>query len=306
MLLLKNEILRHCSIGYSTAEVQKYIGEEYETYVPGSVIDTLYRSAIDAANNYFSRSLNKTYPIVRFNKLWVRVREKGMIHEKVLVICLGIGLEGRESILGTWVWEPAQEKFWWRTLGELKNRGIQNILIARTGETTELIQGLEAALEMIFPGAQTQFYLTHMVRVWRDNIRPDDRTRIKAEIKKILSAETLEQAEELMDHFGIQWNYRYPTITLAWQINREKVALTLSNPKWIREVIYFYILRTGVTFHLESANRRVDVFDSKEETLARLKLTVNVFADDLNDPLPGWEKALSRFMADFGDRLSVN
>ncbi len=77
----------------------------------------------------------------------VKIRHDGTVINKSVFLALGINWEGHKELLGMWIAENEGAKFWLNVLTELKNRGLQDILIA-------CIDGLKG-----FPDAINSVYL---------------------------------------------------------------------------------------------------------------------------------------------------
>ena len=80
------------------------------------------------------------------------VRSEGQIVKKAVYIAIGINLEGKKSVLGMWVGENESAKFWASVLNNLKNRKVEDILIACTDNLT----GFSEAIAAVFPKTDMQ------------------------------------------------------------------------------------------------------------------------------------------------------
>jgi len=75
--------------------------------------------------------------VVFFDALRVKIRDEGSVKNKAVYLALGIQRDGTKDVLGLWIQQTEGAKFWLAVMNELKNRGVQDILIA-------IIDGLKA------------------------------------------------------------------------------------------------------------------------------------------------------------------
>ena len=90
----------------------------------------------------------------------VKVRQNGRVINKAVFLALGINIEGQKELLGMWLAENEGAKFWLSMLTELKNRGLQDILIA----CEDGLKGFPDAINSVYPQAHIQLCIIHMVR----------------------------------------------------------------------------------------------------------------------------------------------
>lgn len=90
----------------------------------------------------------------------VKVRQNGRVINKAVFLALGINIEGQKELLGMWLAENEGAKFWLSMLTELKNRGLQDILIA----CEDGLKGFPDAINSVYSQAHIQLCIIHMVR----------------------------------------------------------------------------------------------------------------------------------------------
>jgi putative transposase len=77
-----------------------------------------------------ARPLEATYPLVFFDALRVKIRDEGLVRNKAVHIALSVRADGTKEILGLWLEQNEGAKFWLRVMNELKNRGVEDVLVA--------------------------------------------------------------------------------------------------------------------------------------------------------------------------------
>src|SRR5438270_111132 len=100
------------------------------------------------------------YPLVFFDALRVKVRDEGTVRNKAVYLALGVRADGRKEILGLWIEQTEGAKFWLRVMAELKNRGVEDVLIA----VVDGLKGFPDAITAVFPQAQVQTCIVHLIR----------------------------------------------------------------------------------------------------------------------------------------------
>ncbi len=220
--------------GLSTRDIQAQLQEFYGVELSPSLISNITDSVREEVTAWQNRPLEAVYPIVYLDALVSKVRDNGHVRNKALYVALGVTLDGQKEVLGLWVAQTEGAKFWLQVLTELKNRGVQDILIA----CVDGLKGFPEALEAAFPQTQVQLCIVHMVRHSLRFVTYKDRRAVAADLKKIYRAATREAGEQALEEFGQTWDDTYPTISRAWRDNWQRLATFFAYPPAIRRVIY--------------------------------------------------------------------
>lgn len=103
------------------------------------------------------RPLEKLYVILYLDALVVKVKQEGRIANRSIYLAVGGNLQGRKEVLGFWTAQNEGAKFWLGVVTELKNRGVEDVLIA----CVDGLKGFPEAIESIFPRAQVRLCIVH-------------------------------------------------------------------------------------------------------------------------------------------------
>lgn len=144
----------------TTREIQGHLGEIYGVEVSPTLISNVTDAVTEEVKQWQSRPLEALYPIVYLYTLMVNVRDEGHIQNKAIYVVLGVDPEGQQEVLGLWVVQSEGAKFWLQVLTELKNRGVQDILIA----CVDGLKGFPEAIEAVYPRTEVQLCIVHLVR----------------------------------------------------------------------------------------------------------------------------------------------
>lgn len=146
--------------GMSTRDIQAHFQDAYGVEVSPTFISQVTHAVMDEVSAWQSRPLDAVYPIVYLDALVVRSRENGSVQNKSVYLALGINLDGEKEILGLWMAQTEGAKFWLSVVTELKNRGLQDILVA----SVDGLKGFPEAIEAVYPQTQVQLCIVHQVR----------------------------------------------------------------------------------------------------------------------------------------------
>jgi transposase-like protein len=139
------------------------------------------------------------------------VRSEGQIVKKAVYIAIGVQMDGIRDILGMWVGENESAKFWLGILNSLKNRGVEDILIACVDGLT----GFSNAIEAVFPKTEIQHCVIHQIRNSTKFVSYKDIKALMADLKAVYAAVDEQTALYQLDAFDEKWSAKYPKIALS-------------------------------------------------------------------------------------------
>jgi putative transposase len=114
----------------TTRDIQSHLEEMYGVEVSPALISEVTDSVMEEVRAWQSRPLESIYPIVYLDALMVKMRHEGRVENRAVFIGIGVTLEGSKEVLGLWTNATEGAKFWLQILTEIRNRGVQDILIA--------------------------------------------------------------------------------------------------------------------------------------------------------------------------------
>ena len=239
------------------------------------------------------------YPIVYLDALVVKIKEDKQVVNKAIHLALGVNLDGNKELLGMWVTNNEGAKFWLSVLTELKNRGLQDILIACVDGLT----GFPDAIATVYPATKVQLCIVHMIRNSLRFVPWKDKKEVVSDLKLIYGASTIEQAEIALTDFATKWDKKYPAISRSWLDKWEHVSVFLAYPEEIRRVIYTTNAIESLNMTLRKVLKNKRFFPSDEAAFKQLFLAIRNISKRWTMPVRNWGEAMSRFMIEFGDRL---
>ena len=157
--------------GMSTREITGHLRELYGIDVSPDLISTVTDAVLDEVAAWQQRPLDPVYPLVFFDAIRVKIRDEGMVRNKAIHIALGVRADGAKEVLGLWLEQNEGAKFWLRVMNELKNRGVEDILLA----VVDGLKGFPDAITAVFPEAIVQTCIVHLLRNSMDFVSWKDR-----------------------------------------------------------------------------------------------------------------------------------
>ena len=221
------------------------------------------------------------------------------MQRKACYLALAITMDGRREVLGMWFQQTEGAKFWMQVLTELKQRGVQDILIC----CVDGLKGFPEAIEAVFPQTVVQTCIVHLIRHSLKYVPRRQYDQVVKDLKPIYTATDVDAAQEALERFDQKWGQQLPPVVKAWRENWEYVIPFMAFPPDVRRVIY-------TTNPIEALNRQLQQSDQDQRTLPqrggrqKADLPMPSSTPPPSGPrVAGWTKALLAFKIHFGDRL---
>jgi putative transposase len=228
----------------------------------------------------------------------LKIREGGTVQRRACYLALGVTVEGERDVLGMWFEETEGAKFWMQVLAELKQRGVQDILIC----CVDGLKGFPEAIEAIFPQTVVQTCVVHLIRHSLKYVPRREREQVARDLKPIYTAVDADAAQQALEAFDEKWGKRFPVITQAWLNAWEYAIPFLAFPPEVRRVIYTTNAIEALNRQLRKAIKTKGHFPNEEAARKLIYLAIT-------NPVPAWTRtrnwttALLAFKIHFGDRL---
>src|SRR5919199_170600 len=195
--------------GMSTREIQGHLRELYGIEVSPDLISAVTDAVLDEVAAWQARPLEAAHPLVFLDALRVKVRDEGLVRNKAVHVALGVRADGTKEVLGLWLEQNEGAKFWLRVMTELRNRGVEDILIA----VVDGLKGFPDAITAVFPRAQVQTCIVHLIRGSLDLVSYKDRKAVAAALKEVYRAKDADAGAAALDGFAASgWGLKYPAV----------------------------------------------------------------------------------------------
>ena len=215
LAMIDNAILSLYARGMTVRDIQATLLELYHVEVSHSLISKVTEAVNEEVEQWRDRPLEAVYPVVWLDGIVVKVHQDHQVLRKTIYLALAINMDGYKELLGIWIAENEGAKFWAQVLTELNNRGVKDVFVFCIDGLT----GFPEAIKGIYPKADIQLCIVHMIRNSLKYVSWKDRKAVARDLKEIYHAGTLEGAETALMNFGEKWNDRYGAITQLGECN---------------------------------------------------------------------------------------
>ena len=268
--LFNDQIISMYSFGMSTRDIQRHLQQVYGVEVSPETISNITESIMADVREWQNRPLEKSYPILFLDALRVNSRQDGKNVNKALYVALAINWEGRKEVLGLWLADTEGAKFWMSVLTDIKNRGVEDILIACMDGLT----GFPDAVKAVFPDTHIQHCIVHMIRNSTKFVSYKDLKAVCRDLKEVYSAINAESGHEALEEFGKKWNDKYPMIQASWERNWNDLTEFFNYPKDIRRAIYTTNAIESLNFSLRKVTRNKSSFPDDDSIYKVMYLAI--------------------------------
>ena len=296
-----DKILALYARGMSVSDIQGQLHEMYGVEVSTSLISTVTEGVMSEVKSWQSRPLERVYPIVYLDCIVIKIREDKRIVNKSVYLALAVNTDGQKELLGMWISQNEGAKFWLNVLTELKNRGLEDIIVACIDGLT----GFPDAIETVYPYAKVQLCIVHMVRNSMKYVSWKDRKVLAADLKKIYSAATVDDAESALSIFAGKWDEKYPSISKSWLNHWENITPFFDYPADIRKAIYTTNAIESLNMTLRKVIKNKRVFPSDNSVFKVLFLAIENISKKWTMPIHNWKAAMNRFTIECEGRIQL-
>lgn len=295
-----DKIISMYARGMTVREIRGHLEELYGIDVSPDLISAVTDAVLDEVGEWQNRPLDACYPLVFFDAIRVKIRDEGFVRNKAVYIALGILPDGIKVILGIWIEQTEGAKFWLRVMNELKNRGVQDILIA----VVDGLKGFPEAINAVFPQTIVQTCIVHLIRHSMNFAAWKDRKAVAQALKAIYRAADAQSGLAALDSFAQgPWGEKYPAIAQSWRRNWNLVIPFFAFPESVRRIIYTTNAIEALNSKLRRAVRTRGHFPSDDAASKLIYLVLNHAAEEWKRPPREWFEAKTQFAVMFNERF---
>ena len=256
--------------GMTTSDIQAHIKDIYGMDISDTTVSRITDKILPEAREWQQRPLESVYAVVFMDAIYYHVRSEGQIVKKAVYIAIGVNLEGRKSVLGMWIGENESAKFWASVLNNLKNRKVEDILIACTDNLT----GFSEAIAAVFPKTDIQNCIIHQLRNSSKYVSYKDIKALMADLKRVYQAVDEQSALAALDDFAEIWDKKYPKISKSWRENWANLSTYFKFPEELRRLIYTTNAIEGFNRQLRKVTKSKPVFPTDDSLFKMLYLAM--------------------------------
>ena len=296
-----DKILSMYSRGMTTREIAGHLKEIYGTDVSPELISRATDSVKDLLDEWRNRPLEAFYPVLFLDALVIPVKDDSRIQKKAFFLALAIRMDGQKELLGLWAEQNEGAKVWVGILNELKNRCLQDILIA----AGDGLSGFADAINAVFPKAEVQLCMVHMVRNSLKFVPYKDRKAVASDLKKIYLSPSEETARSALDAFAETWDSKYPMIARSWRAKWPEIVPFLKFPEVIRKAVYTTNAIESLNYSIRKVTRNRQSFPTTEAAMKLVFMALQNISKRWTMPIRDWGAAVNQFAIIYGDRVPL-
>ena len=296
---IEEKILSMYAKGMTTSDIETHIRDIYGVEVSDTTISRITDKILPIVREWQQRPLESIYAVVFMDAIHYHVRSEGQIVKKAVYIAIGINLEGRKDVLGMWVGENESAKYWATVLSSLKNRGVNDILIACTDNLT----GFSNAINAVFPQTDIQNCIIHQLRNSSKYVSYKDLKQLMVDLKAVYAAVDEPAAQSALDTFEEAWGKKYPRIAASWRENWANLSTYFKFPQEVRRLIYTTNAIEGFNRQLRKVTKSKAVFPTDDSLLKMLYLAMMDITKKWTGRRQDWSVIHAQLAIYYADRM---
>lgn len=298
---LDKKIIGLYARGMSDRDIQAELEELYGIDVSPSMISKITDKVMESAIAWQNRALDSVYPIMFMDAVHFKVRDEHKIVSKAAYICMALDMKGYKDILGIWVGEQEGAKFWLSVCNDLKNRGVQDIIIA----CMDGLKGLPEAIKTVFPEVGIQNCIIHQIRNSMRYVASKDMKEFMRDLKDVYTARTEEEASYSLNMLNEKWSAKYKVVLDSWYNNWQNLSTYFEYPPEIRKIIYTTNALEGFNRQLRKFNKIRNVFPTDDSLRKALYLATEQIMKKWTSPVQNWGSTLAQLTIRYDKRLDA-
>ncbi len=296
---IEERILSMYALGLSYADISKHIQEIYQISISSATINAITDKIIEKVREWQSRPLERVYPFIWLDAIHYNIKEDGVYVHKAVYTVLGVDLNGKKDVLGLYISESEGAAFWLSVLTDLKNRGIEDILIA----AIDGLKGFPEAIKSIFPKTEVQLCVIHQIRNSLKYVASKNQKEFIQDLKPVYKAINKETAELELLKLEEKWGKKYPVVIKSWKDKWDNLSAYFKYPHEIRRIIYTTNIIESVHRQFRKLTKTKGAFPNENSLLKLLYLGIQNAKKKWTMPVQNWGLTLSQLSIFFPDRI---
>ena len=287
--------------GMTVREIRRFLEEQYGVEVSPDLISAVTDSVQSEVEEWRTRPLERSYALVIFDALYVKIRDEGVVKSKAVYLALGTRMDGRKEVLGLWIGASEGAKFWLRVMNELRGRGLEDVLIA----VVDGLKGFPETIRAAYPQTSVQTCIVHLVRFSLSFCNYQDRRLVAGELKNVYRAVNAEEAQQRLESFRESpLGKKYPMIAQSWQKHWEEVIPFFSYPSGVRKMIYTTNAIESLHMQVRKVIKNRGHFPTDEAAAKLIYLALRNITKQWTRPSREWAETARQLAIQYGERFT--
>ena len=296
---IEDQVLSMYAKGMTTRDISTHLSNVYGVDASAEMISHMTDRILPIAKEWQNRPLEKKYAIVFMDAIHFHVREDNRTVKKAVYVAIGIRLSGQKEVLGMWIGGNESAKYWLGVLNEIKNRGVEDIMIVSVDRLTGFVDAIHA----VFPLAEIQRCIVHQIRYSTKFISYKDIRAFMKDLKLVYKADTEQLALEALDVLEENWGGKYPSSIASWRNNWPQLSTYFKYPGEIRKLIYTTNSIENFNRQLRKVTKSKTIFPTDDSLFKILYLAMTDITKKWTGKTWDWGQTLDQLCIYFGDRI---
>lgn len=296
---IEEQIIALYSKGMTVRDIQDHLNQMYGVEVSPTLISNVTNKLMPIIKEWQNRPLERIYAAVFLDAIHYKVRQEGAIVNKAAYMVIGIDMDGRKDVLGMWIGEHETSKFWLVVLNELRNRGVQDILIC----CVDNLRGFSEAISACFPETEIQKCVVHQIRNSIKYVSYKDVKKVLADLRPVYTAASEPLALDALEGFESTWGGKYPLIISSWRTNWAELSTFFKYPPEIRKIIYTTNMIESYHRQLRKVTKGKSIFPNDESLQKMLYLATMDVLRRWTGRVQNWGQILLQLSIFFPDKV---
>lgn len=297
---IEDQVLSMYAKGMTTRDISTHLRDVYGVDASAEMISHMTDRILPIAKEWQNRPLEKKYAVVFMDAVHFNVREDNRTVKKAVYVAIGIRLSGVKEVLGMWIGGNESAKYWLGVLNEIKNRGVEDIMIVSVDGLTGFVDAIGA----VYPQAEVQRCIVHQVRYTTRFVNYKDRKEFVKDMKAVYQSPTEELALEKLDEFDEKWGKKYASSIASWRNNWAQLSTFFKYPEEIRKIIYTTNSIENFNRGLRKVTKSKSIFPTDDALFKSIYLAMMDITKKWSGKAWNWGQTLDQLMIYFGDRIS--
>jgi putative transposase len=296
---IEDQVLSMYAKGMTTRDISTHLHDVYGVDASAEMISHMTDRILPIAKEWQNRPLERKYAIVFMDAVHFHVREDNRTVKKAVYVAIGTRLSGQREVLGMWIGGNESAKYWLGVLNEIKNRGVEDIMIVSVDGLT----GFGDAINAVFPQAEIQRCIVHQIRYTTKFVSYKDIKSFMKDLKLVYKADTEELALEALDDLDEKWGKKYPSSISSWRNNWPQLSTYFKYPSEIRKLIYTTNSIENFNRQLRKVTKSKTIFPTDDALFKMLYLAMIDITKKWTGKSWDWGQTLDQLCVYFGDRI---
>ena len=297
---IEEKVISLYARGMSTRDIHDQLQDLYGIELSAEMVSKITDKILPEIKEWQARPLNPVYPFVFMDCIHYKVREDGRILSRAAYVIMGVTIEGYKEILSITVGANETSKFWLGMLNDLKNRGIKDVLFF----CVDGLPGFKEAIQAVFPSAQVQRCVIHMLRNSFKYINYADLKKFSADFKNVYNAPNESIALDELEIVREKWGKKYPYAISNWENNWEDVNSFFQFPDEIRRIMYTTNIIEGLNRQYRKVTKTKSVFPSDTSLEKMLYLASGNITQKWTQRYRNWDQVIGQLIILYEERLT--